>query len=329
MSLPSTMKSDESPSSSADMFALPKKTLSTSKSMEPFDSKYVRPSSYVLQPVVSDARATNAVSRSRFTTNNLNCCKSCSQASDVDARNVRRVETVTMPKLQPTNGNRPATDVKYKKPDGKKSSIPSVVPSGESVNATNTIFRKMSLRKPSDIENRFVDRDFRRQSLDESATNGKPIAKQLSSIDHLRHIDPQRMQSYSTIGDQRKFSSMLSNNYKKQIMTDDHLKSLESKIRKHKIEAMRNVKEYTFNSTQSKPAPTSNGVNSKLDQFTSSKKRLKEHADRMFQTMGSDSVLHNNSKSVQSRIGAIGAHNYGVISATELYKLRTPTESII
>lgn len=123
------------------------------------------------------------------------------------------------------------------------------------------------------------------------------------------------------------------------MMNEDRLKSLESKIRKHKIDAIRNVKEYSYSPMQSKPSSMLNNVNTdtkylqtKLDQFTSSKKRLKEHADRMngsFQNMGVSNVLNNNSKAAQRQSAANGGHNYGVISASDLYKLRTPTESII
>lgn len=347
-SLPSTIKSDESPSSSADLTAPPKKTLTTSKSLEPFETKNGRPSSYILQPVVSDVKAANAMPRNRFTSSNLNCCKSCSQETDVDTlgrANVRKVETVTMPRLQQTNGNRSFSEVKYKKPESKKTStIPSALPNRDAIKATNNIFRKMSLRKPPDIENRFIDSEYRRQSLDDSATmNGKRMTKQLSSIDHTRIGDTQqRMQSYSSNVDRyesnRKLASMLNNN-RKQMISDDHLKSLESKIRKHKIDAIRNVKEYTYNPMQSKSSSMLNGANSdakylqtKLDQFANSKKRLKEHTDRMngsFQNMGIDSGLHSNLKAAQSRSAAIGGHNYGIISASDLYKLRTPTESII
>lgn len=305
--------------------------------MDPLEPKNGRPSSYILQPVVSDAKA---APRSRFMTNNLNCCKSCSQETDADTlgrANIRKVDTVTMPKLQQANGNRSDAQ-KYKKSDGKKAAmISSALPSRDSINATSNIFRKMSLRKPPDIENRFIDSDFRRQSLDDGAANGKRMTKQLSAIEQMRYIDAQRM--HSSIGDKyeanRKISSMLGNN-KKQTINDDHLKSLESKIRKHKIDAMRNVKEYTYSPMQAKPASTLNGgangdakyMQTKFDQFASSKKRLKEHADRMngsFQHMGIDTM----SKAAQSRSAAIGGHNYGIISASDLYKLRTPTESII
>lgn len=320
----------------------PKKTLPTSKSMEGIDTKNSRPSSYILQPVASEMKATNAAPRSRFTTNNLNCCKGCSQENDMDAMvrgNLRKVETVTMPKLQQ---NRPVSDMKYQKPEGKKSSmIPASLPSRESMNSSG-IFRKMSLRKPSEIDNRFTDSDFRRQSLDDSATNGKRLTKTLSSIEHSHIGDQQRMHSYTTATDKfeanRKMSSMLGNNKKQQVVSDDHLKSLESKIRKHRIDAMRNAKEYSYGPIQPKPSAMLNGVNSnakfiqtKLDQFTSNKKRLKEQADRMngsFQNMGIDSVLRNNAKT-QSRSAAIGGHSYGIISASDLYKLRAPTESII
>lgn len=349
MSLPSTIKSDESPSSSADMLAPLKKTLSTSKSMDPSEMKNGRPSSHILQPVASDVKSTNAVPRSRFTTNNLNCCRSCSQETDADTlgrANLRKVETVTMPRLQQANGNRSVADVNYKKPESKKPSmIPSALPSRESIKPTNNIFRKMSLQKPSDIENRFIGSDYRRQSLDDSATNGKQMPKQLSSIGHMRVGDGQRMQTYSTIIDKydknRKLTSMLSKD-RKQLINDEHLKSLENKMRKHKIDAMRNVKEFTYSPMQQQLSKTStmpNGADSdskylqsKLDQFASSKRRLREHADRMngsFQKMGIDSVLHNNTKAAQSRSAAIGGHNYGIISASDLYKLRTPTESII
>lgn len=320
-----------------------KKAFSASKSMEPFETKNGRPSTYMPQPVVSDMKTTNAPPRSRFTTNNLNCCKSCSQETDADTlgrASLRKVDTVTMPKLQQANGNRSVGDVNYRKPEDKKSAmISSVLPSRDAINATNSIFRKMSLRKPSDIENRFISSDFRRQSLDESATNCKRMTKQLSSIGNMRINGPPRMQSYSTMGDKyesnQRLSSMLSNS-RNQIINEDHLKSLESKIRKHRIDAIRNVKEYSYGPMQSKPSAMLNGVNSdtkylqtKLDQFTSSKKRLKDHADRMngsFQQVGISSVLQNNSRAEQRRSGG---HSYGVISASDLYKLRTPTESII
>lgn len=315
--------------------------------MDPFEAKNPRPSSHILQPVVADVKAANVASRNRFTTTttNLNCCKSCSLESDaytLGRANGRKVDTVTMPRLHQANANRLVTEVKYKKADGKKTSmIPSALPNREAVKTTNTIFRKLTLRKPPDIENRFVDNGFRRQSLDDGMSNGKRMAKQLSSIDHTRIGDHQRIQSYSTISEKYdaspKLASMLNNNAKHRLITDDQLKALESKIRKHKIDAMRNAKEYTLSPMQTKSSL--NNVNSdskyfqpKMDQFASSKRRLKEHVDRIngsFQSKGIDSILHSNSKGVQSRSAAIGAQNYGIISANDLYQLRTTTESII
>lgn len=338
-SLPTTIKSisDESPSSSADLFVSSKKRLITSKSMDPFETKNGRPPNNILQPVISDVKTMNGQPRSRFGTNKLNCCKSRSQETDVDTlgrANVRKVETVTMPKLQQANGNRPATETRQRKTDGKKSSH---LLNRDSMPATQDVFRKMSLRKPSEAENnRFIGNDYRRQSLDENATNGKRLTRQLSTIgDGDGHG---RLQPYSTISDKfdsnRKLTSMLNSSNKKHLLNDDHLKSLENKIRKHKIDAMRHAKEFT-NGAQHTKFTLSSGPNSfhpKMDQFVHSKQRLKEHANRINGSYRNIRIIDNglgsqhNAKASHSR-SAMAGHNYGIISASELYKLRT--ESII
>lgn len=283
-------------------------------------------------------------------TNKLNCCKSCVRDTD-DVLAKKCANEMSIPKLKSdtkyssqfidSNANccYDQDQQKYKIPmDAKRSTIPGAF-RRNSIDA-NAVLRKSTFKRSFD-EDVLNAGDFRRQSFDDC--NGKATTNQR----YLKKLTPPQSEHQSEFqrnGNGNSNGAYLSQSVGKHISSNDNrrlikqksldeyadatarLRKLEMKMRmgKHKIDVLKYANEHEqsniYNEQKKLLAyPASNNFRSKLDPFARSK------ADCVYPKIGVDSVIHNKSPAFRKNITNA---NYGIITSSELYKIRGTPERV-
>lgn len=288
-------------------------------------------------------------------TNKLNCCKGCVRDGD-DAVAKKCTNEMSIPKLKndtkyssqfidpSANWCYEQEQHKYTMPsDAKRSTIPGAF-RRNSINA-NAILRKPTFKRSLD-EDLLNAGDFRRQSFDdctsEVVTNQRHL-KKLTPPQSEHQSDFQRNGHGNGNGNSNGNGNYLSQSVGKHIPSNDNrrlikqksldeyadatarLRKLEMKMRKHKIDVLKYANEHDqsniYNEKKKLLAyPASNQFRTKIDPFARTK------AACVYPKIGIDSVIH--SKSPAYRNKNVPNANYGIITSSELYKIRGTPERV-
>lgn len=266
-------------------------------------------------------------------TNKLNCCKGCSRDTDETNTRKQNANVISMPKLKndttkcvshTMNSNMNGI---YKLSNDVKRSIISATFRRNSVNA-NAMLRKSAFKHSLDDEY-YTNGNARRQSFDDTVFN-KTIKQ------HSNNGNTDNYHVSNSVNNNNQIPSNDSNNNNnkrliKQMSLDEYkdttarLRKLEMKMRKHKIDVLKYVngrkEPNIFNDPKKLLAyqTPDNNNRTKLDPFVRTK------SDCVYPKISIDNVLQN--KNTQLRKNSSGG-SYGVISASELYKLRTAGERV-
>lgn len=286
-------------------------------------------------------------------TNKLNCCKSCVRDTD-DALAKKCVSEMSIPKMKNdtkfpsqfidsnANGSYDADQTKYKlSTDAKRSTIPGAF-RRNSIDA-NAILRKSTFKRSLD-EDLLNAGDFRRQSFDDCT--GKATTNQR----HLKKLTPPQSEHHNDFhrngngnGNGNGHGAYLSQSVGKHITSNDNrrlikqksldeyadatarLRKLEMKMRKHKVDVLKYANEHDQSNIYNEqkkllayPA-ASNHFRTKLDPFARTK------ADCVYPKIGVDSVIHSKSPAFRKNVSNA---NYGIITSSELYKIRGTPERV-
>lgn len=287
-------------------------------------------------------------------TNKFNCCKSCVRETD-ETQKKKNANEVSIPKLKNDSKHhsqlidsnaeccyRQEQQPKYKLPSNERRSTIPGAHRRSPINA-NEILRKSSFKRSLD-EDLLQAGDFRRQSFDDSMSKlaaNQRLFKKLTPP----QLDYQSEQQYRDgngngngngnylpqhVGKQ----SVTSNDNRrliKQKSLDEYssatarLRKLEMKMRKHKIDVLKYANDHDQSHIYSDPkkllgyTPV-NHFRSKFDPFVRTK------TDCVYPKIGVDSVLQ--SKNSTFRKNGSNGGSYGIITSSELYKLRGTPERV-
>lgn len=278
-------------------------------------------------------------------TNKLNCCKSCVRDVD-DAIAKKCANDVSIPKLR--------NDSKYQsqfidsnangccKPEAAKGKLPSDARKSTVSDAfrrnsidANAVLLKPTFKRSFD-EDPIHACDFRRQSFDE-----RTVIKTTTNQRLLKKLTPPQLEHQSDFHRNGNVNGLLqvankhsiSNDKRrpiKQKSLDDYsdatarLRKLEMKMRKHKVDVMKYANNHDPSNIYTDPKkllayPPPNQFRTKLDAFA------RTSADCVYPKIGIDSVMHSK-HSAYRKNGTIA--NYGIITSSELYKLRGTPERV-
>lgn len=277
-------------------------------------------------------------------TNKLNCCKSCVRDTD-DGLAKKYTSEMSIPKLKSdtkyqsqfidSNANccYEQEQVKCKLPgDARKSNILGTL-RRNSIDASTVLRNSTFKRSLDDVGH---GGDFRQQSFDDCTTkvvSNQKLPKKLTppQLDH-HHSDFHRNGNvnYSVQPAGKQTASHDNRRIIKQKSLDDYtdatarLRKLEMKMRKHKVDVLKYANDHDQSNiyTDQKKLlayPSSNQFRNKLDPFARTK------VDCVYPKIGVDSMLQSKSQSFRKN-STNGS--YGIITSSELYKLRGTPERV-
>lgn len=286
-------------------------------------------------------------------TNKLNCCKSCVRDAD-DALVQKCAHDILLSK--------PKMTAKYPSVDSnsnccyERDQLKSKLPESHARKATmisgavrrNSIDVNGLLRNPSlmhsfgngDLHGR---RAIRQQSLDDcdiKANTHQPFLKKLSPAQSESHNDLHRNGNVTYLtqsvakqntanGDGRRVIKQNSlDNYQD---APARLRSLDMKMRKHKIDVLKYTNDHEKSSIYSDHKrllsyPPTNQFRNKLDPSARSGSTY-SNSDCVYPKIGIDSLLHAKNSTFRKN-STNGGGSYGIITSSELYKLRGTPERI-
>lgn len=200
----------------------------------------------------------------------------------------------------------------------------------------NAILRKSTFKRSLD-EDLLHAGDFRQSSFDDKSTTNGRILKKLTPPQQSEHqSDFQRNGNgaYLTQSMGKHIANAPNENRRlvKQKSLDDYtdatarLRKLEMKMRKHKIDVLKYANDHdqpTIYATDAKKLlayPPSNHFRNKLEPFARTK------GDCVYPKIGIESVLP--SKTPACRKNGSNGSSYGIITSTDLYKLRGTPERV-
>lgn len=285
-------------------------------------------------------------------TNKLNCCKGCVRESDTDSLVKKCSNEVSIPKLKndtkysssqfiDSNANccydfeqqqQQQQQSKYKLPtEAKRPSIPI------RRNSIDAMLRKSTFKRSLD-EDLLHAGDFRQSSFDDKTTTNVRLLKKLTPPSQTEiQSEFQRNGNGNYLSQSMGKHNVASNDNRrliKQKSLDDYtdatarLRKLEMKMRKHKIDVLKYANDHdqsTIYTTDPKKLlaypPSNNHFRSKLDSFARSK------GDCVYPKIGIDTVLQSKAP-VFRKNGSNGNSSYGIITSSELYKLRGTPERV-
>lgn len=255
-------------------------------------------------------------------TNKLNCCKNC-VIRDTDDINGRRtsVGVVSMPKLKchiksTMNGiDSTSTESEKMSMDAKRSAIISTATKRRNSIDAYKIIQKPTFRRSFDDD---LSYNSRRQSFDDNCFKPPNKSYQMNGNGDYHG---------KTMADDKNrklFKQMSLDEYGD---ATDRLHKLEMKMRKHKINMLRYVNGKAhggnlpgaMNSQKTLDYHMGNGARLKVDPFG------RMRTDCVYPKIRVENVLHE--KSGQSRRATTNG-SYGIITASELHKLRASAERI-
>lgn len=286
-------------------------------------------------------------------TNKLNCCKSCVRdADDALVQKCANDILLSKPKIPAnyhaqsidsnsnSNGCYERDQIKCKLPDGhaRKTTMISGAIRRNSIDV-NGLLRNSSLMHSFD-DNLHGRRAIRQQSVDDcdiKENSNQRLLKKLSPSQsepqngfhrngNVTYLTQSVAKQNTSNGDGRRVIKQNSlDNY-----TDApaRLRSLDMKMRKHKVDALKYTNDHEKSTIYADHRrmlsyPPSNQFRSKLDPFTRS---TYSNADCVYPKIGVDSLLHT--KNPTFRKNSTNGGSYGIITSTELYKLRGTPERI-
>lgn len=252
-------------------------------------------------------------------------------------------------------------ELRYKGPEKKRSIISATFGRRASMDA-NGFLRKASFKRSLatnqfEMDNRRQSLDESTFKV-KAPTNAKLITKLASTQETSNTNEPYRYgvssngrltSSFADKCEANRAPSIENKKLMKQrSLTDDYyesntrLKSLENKMQRHKIDVLKFINDQKetkniFEQSQQAKKPIVNSVHSndarsdkyfrsKLEQFVSTKNELRENSTKLnysYPKLGIENVLQNNkSRSLKNETTTNGS-NYAVISAADLYKLRS------
>ncbi|XP_055296591.1 mitogen-activated protein kinase 15-like [Sitodiplosis mosellana] len=307
-----------------------------------------KPTSIQQQSTTVQPRQVNGTGSYARLTNKLNCCKSCVREPDTDALVKRCANDVLIPKLKNDTKYPPSQYIdsnanccyeseqepKYKMPsEARRSTIPGAYrrPS----NDANAMLRKSTFKRSLD-EDLLHAGDFRQSSFDAKSTTNTRLLKKLTPPQPEYQSEFQRNGNGAylsqSMGKHIVNASNENRRLIKQKSLDDYtdatarLRKLEMKMRKHKIDVLKYANDHdepTIYATDPKKLlayPPSNHFRNKLESFARTK------ADCVYPKIGIDSVL--SSKTPAFRKNGSNGNSYGIITSSDLYKLRGTPERV-
>lgn len=288
-------------------------------------------------------------------TNKLNCCKNCIR--DTDDAFVQKFTNdilLSKPKINGkyqtqcndsnSNGNFERDQMKYKlhpERDARRKTTTTIAGSiRRNSMDVNGLLRNSSLMHS--FEDDLHARPIRQQSLDDYDIKAgthqrllkKPSPPAQSESQHDLHQNG-NVTYLTQSGAKQNIANDFSRRVIKQSSLDDYtdeparLRKLDMKMRKHKVDVLKYSNDHDKSDIFSDHKrllsyPPSNQFRSKLDPFT---RGTYPNADCVYPKIGVDSLLRANHSTF--RKNSINAGSYGIITSSELYKLRgTPTERI-
>lgn len=294
---------------------------------------------------VQPSRQTNG-SYARLT-NKFNCCKSCVREPDVDAHGKKCANDLLISKLKndtkypssqyiDSNANcyyESEQPTKCKLPnEARKSTIPGA--HRRNSNDANAMLRKSTFKRSLD-EDLLLAGDFRQSSFDDKTTTNVRLLKKLTPPEHQSEFQRNGNGNGNYLSQSIGKHIIASNDNRrliKQKSLDDYtdatarLRKLEMKMRKHKIDVLKYANDHDQSTTiYTDPKkllayPPSNHFRSKLEPFARSK------GDCVYPKIGIDSVLQ--SRTPAYRKNGSNGNSYGIITSSELYKLRGTPERV-
>lgn len=258
-------------------------------------------------------------------TNKLNCCRSCVRDSDDAQVKNAKLKNDTKYPSHFIDSNHYYEQAKCKLPSEVRRSSISDALRRNSMDA-NTL--RKSMGKHSVDEELLNGVDFRRQSFDD---NGRLLKK----------LTPPQLEYQSDLhrngnghGLSQSFGKHVTSNdiqrVVKQKSLDEYndatarLRKLEMKMRKHKVDVLKYANDHDQSNIFSEPKkslayPPPNHFRTKLDTFARAK------ADCVYPKIGIDSVVRSKNPPLRK---AHSNGSYGIITASELYKLRATPERV-
>lgn len=282
-------------------------------------------------------------------TNKLNCCKNCVRDAD-DALVHKHANDILLskPKLatsyQSVDSNSNCCyerdHIKCKLPDGhaRKTTMISGAVRRNSIDV-NGLLRNPSLMHSFGGNDLHGRRAIRQQSLDDcdiKANAHQPFLKKLSPAQSESRNDFHRNGNVTYLtqsvakqntanGDGRRVIKQNSlDSY-----PDARLRSFDMKMRKHKVDVLKYTNDhekspiYTDHKRLLSYPPT-NQFRNKLDPFT---RTTYSNGDCVYPKIGIDSLLHTKNSTFRKN-STNGGGSYGIITSSELYKLRGTPERI-
>lgn len=264
-------------------------------------------------------------------TNKLNCCKSFVRDSDDVSITKLKNDCKCPSQFKDSNGNgsyETELQPKYKfLIEERRSTIPGALPR-KSIDA-NSVLRKSKFKRSLDDDLLNVG-DFRHNPFDE---------KTIQNVRHLKKLTPPQLDQSDSHNHQRnKNGNYLSQSIGKHITAsngnrrlikqkslDDYtdatarLRKLEMKMRKPKIDVLKSTI-YTDPKKLLAYPSSSNHFRSTLEPFPRAK------ADCVYPKIGVESVLQIKTQS--NRKNGTNGGSYGIITSSELYKLRGTPEHV-
>lgn len=271
-------------------------------------------------------------------TNKLNCCKSFVRDSDAVSISKLKNDCKCPSQFNDSNGNgsfETELQPKYKfLIEARRSTIPGALPR-KSIDA-NSVLRKSKFKRSLDDDLLNVG-DFRHNPFDE---------KTIQNVRHLKKLTPPQLDQSDSHNHQRsRNGNYLSQSIGKHITAsncnrrlikqkslDDYtdatarLRKLEVKMRKPKIDILKYANNHDQSTIYTDPKKllaypsTSSHFRSRLEPFARAK------ADCVYPKIGVESVLQIKTQS--NRKNGTNGGSYGIITSTELYKLRGTPEHV-
>lgn len=293
-------------------------------------------------------------------TNKLNCCKSCVRDTD-DALLKKCTNEVSIPKLKndikypsqfiDSNANccyESEQQSKYKLTnEARRSTIPGAL--RRHSNDTNSMLRKSNFKHSFD-ENLIHGGggggggggDFRQHSFDDGKTTMTNVRLLKKLTPSPTRIEQKHQSDFHRNGNGNYLSQSInkhlatSNDNRrliKQKSLDDYtdatarLRKLEMKMRKHKIDVLKYANNQDQTTVYADPKkllayPPPNHFRSKLEPFARTK------ADCVYPKIAYDSVLQSKPTTVYRTKNGTNGGSYGIITSSELYKLRGTPERV-
>lgn len=278
-------------------------------------------------------------------TNKLNCCKSCVCEPDADLHGKKNTNDVQIRKIKNETKYPPSqfidsnanccyeSEPKYKIPTEANRSNISGAYRRASIDS-NAILRKSTFKRSLD-EDLLHAGDFRHSSFDDRSTTNGRLLKKLTppqQSEHQNDFQRNGNGAYLTQSMGKHIANASNENRRlvKQKSLDDYtdatarLRKLEMKMRKHKIDVLKYANDHdqsTIYATDAKKVyPPSNHLRNKLEPFARTK------GNCVYPKIGIESVLPN--KMAACRKNGSNGSSYGIITSTDLYKLRGTPERV-